>query len=145
MITTLRTYFDKSQPGVPLLKELDDPEVQDMITNNSQINENKQKIETYKDFLANQNHKVLFGIRPEDVIPVGSPTLAKRLSNTFNANITVAELLGNEYYIHFDFVGKDLIGKASAGHDLDSGDNIGVEFDLDKAHVFDIVSEKYIY
>ncbi len=77
---------------------------------------------------------VIFGIRPEDI----------HEGKTHKAMVSVAELLGHEYYIHCDFCGIDLVAKLPLTHEIKIGDNISYDFDMDKAHVFDPLSESRI-
>ena len=54
--------------------------------------------------------------------------------------LTIAELLGNEYYAHVDFAGKDVIAKVPAELNLEKGQKINLVFNLDKYSLFDKVS-----
>lgn len=82
---------------------------------------------------------VIFGIRPEDIVPVEEG--AKTPANTFEITVNVAELLGNEYYIHADFGGTDLICKFPANKIISIGDKLQVHFKASKVHFFDPTTE----
>ncbi len=134
---------DKKDPDKIIHREEDDEEVASLISNDKEIIEMRENIEIYKEYLKSKKHPLLFGIRPEDIHLVNEPTLAKNLSKPMKFAIDVAELLGNEYYLHVTFSeGSDLICKASAVNELNRGDNIEFSFDFDKVTLFDKVSEK---
>ncbi len=102
-----------------------------------------------QDVLANNAHHVLFGIRPEDVVQVGTFSPATLISDSFDAEIKVAELLGNEYYLHFDMEQcdmshKDIIAKVFALQPVQNKEIVKIAFDLKKYHVFDKESGLFI-
>ena len=86
--------------------------------------------------------KVIFGIRPEDIKEVDGET--KVTGPKFDIDVNVAELLGNEYYVHADFGGTELVSKIPANRVIKTGDKIKVFFDLKKIHFFDPETEKSI-
>ena len=86
--------------------------------------------------------KVIFGIRPEDIKEVDGET--KVTGPEFDIDVNVAELLGNEYYVHADFGGTELVSKIPANRVIKTGDKIKVFFDLKKIHFFDPETEKAI-
>ena len=86
--------------------------------------------------------KVIFGIRPEDIKEVDGET--KVTGPEFDIDVNVAELLGNEYYVHADFGGTELVSKIPANRVIKAGDKIRVFFDLKKIHFFDPETEKSI-
>ena len=104
----------------------------------------KEDIEYYRSCLESDTHKVLFGIRPEDVREVEAAVLVKNPSKKVTLPLSIAELLGNEYYAHLDFAGTDLISKVNAEKELNEGDKVEVLFNLDKISVFDVRSGKNI-
>ncbi len=76
---------------------------------------------------------VILGIRPEDLLPVEGD---KEKDNAFDITVNVAELLGNEYYIHADFGGSDLISKFPATKIIKIGDELKIQFKAKKIHFF---------
>ena len=86
--------------------------------------------------------KVIFGIRPEDIKEVDGET--KVTGPEFDIDVNVAELLGNEYYVHADFGGTELVSKIPANRVIKTGDKIRVFFDLKKIYFFDPETEKSI-
>ena len=52
-----------------------------------------------------------FGIRPEDIITGDDLIKFKDLSDEYIGTVTIAEFLGHEYFIHFDFEGNYITAK----------------------------------
>ena len=104
----------------------------------------REDIAYYQDCLNSDSHEILFGIRPEDVRELEASVLVKNPSKKIVLPLTIAELLGNEYYAHLDFGGTDLISKVNAEKELKNGELVNVIFNLDKISVFDVRSGKNI-
>ncbi len=111
-----------------------------------------KKIALLSDSLAKINsaiesgvHPVIYGIRPEDIHEGDEAHAAKYKSDPFEITVSVAELLGHEYYVHTDLCGTDVIAKIPLTHPIKSGDKMKVLFDFPKAHIFDPETEKRIY
>ena len=83
--------------------------------------------------------EVILGIRPENIIPC-----LEDCDNSYLINVNVAELLGNEYYVHTNFGGTDLIAKFPAEKIIRANDVLKVKFNGEKIHFFDIETEKDI-
>ena len=92
--------------------------------------------EYYKDKKLPED--VILGIRPEDI------SLTSDKTKGYEITVNVAELLGNEYYVHCDFGGTDLISKIPAEKLIKIGDKLNVEFKLNKLHFFDPKTENAI-
>ena len=109
--------------------------------NSAKTNPNIQKlnklIEELKSAEENGTNEVLFGIRPEDV-ELGQD------EPYFESTIDVRELLGSEYYIHFDFSGQTFISKLEVNQPLKEGEKISVYFKKNKIHIFDPLTEERI-
>ena len=78
------------------------------------------------------------GIRPE-FFAFKEANNFEHPSNSIKATITMVELLGNEYILHFDLFG-DVQAKISGGKPVSIGDEVELVFDLDRIHLFDIQS-----
>ena len=85
------------------------------------------------------------GIRPDDILYAENKDRVAHPGPAIKLVSTVSELLGNEYYIHNDYQGIDLICKAVANKRVHSGDELEFVFDMDKIHLFDKLSEKAIF
>ena len=57
-----------------------------------------------------------------------------------SGEVSIAELLGNEYYAHLNFAGKDVIAKVNAELNLEKGQVLDLVFNLDKYSLFDKVN-----
>lgn len=112
---------------------------------NSRIVVNNEKIKELEAKVKQNKFEFLFGIRPEDIGQKGFNNNIEHESSYFDEKVEIAELLGNEYYVHC-LVGKEnLISKVNAHQDVNNGDIIQLSFDLDKIHLFDKESNKLIW
>ena len=100
----------------------------------------QENIKYFNDCLNNESHEILFGIRPEDITEGEAIVLVKHPSQKIKLQVSIAELLGNEYYAHLQLNGGDLIAKVNADKALSNGDSIEVVFNLDKIKIFDKVT-----
>ncbi len=86
---------------------------------------------------------VVMGVRPENVYDAKAEALCK-LTSSFEASITVFELLGSEVQLYFDFAGASMSAKVGQGSRAAVGDIVSFAFDVDKIHVFDKETEQAI-
>ena len=105
-----------------------------------EVIELRKNIEHYEGCLSLERHPILFGIRPEDIIEKTGSVLVKNASDHMKLKVSIAELLGNEYYAHIDFAGKDVIAKVNAELNLEKGQELDLVFNLDKYSLFDKVN-----
>ena len=82
---------------------------------------------------------VILGIRPEDFVPTEG-----LVEDGYEIKVKVAELLGNEYYIHTDFGGVDLVVKFPAKRLISTREKLHVEIVKEKIHFFDPDTEMVI-
>ena len=87
---------------------------------------------------------VIFGIRPEDIYQSNRVLTDGDISQEFNLTVSVAELLGHEYYVHTNFESGEIVSKIHAKTLLHSGDEIKLVFDISKIHIFDRITKKLI-
>ena len=79
------------------------------------------------------------GIRPERIkIEKYDPN--KTYTNAVILQPTVCELLGAEYNIHFDYCGRDMVGKTDAKENISLQDKIAVTLAFDDVYIFDPVT-----
>ena len=136
-IEEIKQLFEEEAKANPKAEPMDyeaDPQVMSL----------REDIAYYQDTLSKDRHPILFGIRPEDVRELEVAVLVKNPSKKMELPLTIAELLGNEYYAHLDFGGTDLISKVNAEKELKAGEKISVIFNLDKCSLFDKRSGKNI-
>ena len=83
---------------------------------------------------------VKFGVRPENI------DVQKASEKDKDAHkVTVSELLGSEYFVHFDFSdSEDLVCKSNAKETISSGDMMVYKFDMDMVYIFDPITENRI-
>ena len=87
--------------------------------------------------IHNEPHEIIFGIRPESIIESNE-------KGSMKVNVRLSELLGDQYFIHFDFGGKDILSKVSAEKLIPSGVTMNLLIVEDKIHLFDVRSEMTI-
>ena len=104
----------------------------------------RMHIDYFNECLGLDEHPILFGIRPEDIVDLESAVLVKKQSEKINLEVNIAELLGHEYYVHLNLGDADLIAKVNADHDLKPKDKIDVIFNLAKIQLFDEKTQKNI-
>ena len=87
---------------------------------------------------------VIFGIRPEDIYQANRILTDEIVSQQFALKVSVAELLGHEYYVHSEFEGVEIVSKIHAKTLVNVGDELNLVFDLSKIHLFDTITQKLI-
>lgn len=98
----------------------------------------KEKLEEIKSCIEN-GHKVLIGIRPER-LEIEKAEEGKKYDNRYVTEPTLTEHLGGEYNVHFEFCGRNMVGKIDAKHKLNAGDKIAVRFSVDDLYIFDPIT-----
>ena len=106
-----------------------------------------KEIADLQDALASYkgSHRLVFGIRPEDIYEASDENVQKYPGEVYNTKVSVAELLGHEYYVHTDFGGTDMVSKIPAHHLISIHDDLKLVFNKEKLHLFDPRSTKRIY
>lgn len=108
------------------------------------ISEAEEKLSASKAALEG-SHQVIYGLRPEDIHEGDEEHVKKYGGTPFDITVSVAELLGHEYYVHTDFAGTDMIAKIPLVHEIKIGDKMKILFDQKKHHVFDAISTNRIF
>ena len=85
-----------------------------------------------------EEHTVSVGIRPERIKIELKKDYKGR--NGFTVKPTMCELVGGEYNVHFDFCGKDMVGRIDAKHKITTEDELAVFFSMNDAYVFDPIT-----
>lgn len=99
-------------------------------------------IAQYESYLK-EGFTISFGVRPEHINLKSDADFINKSKPT-KLKVTIAELLGNEYYVHADYNGIDLVCKINADKKVAPGDEIEVVFNEDKLHLFDELSTETI-
>lgn len=109
------------------------------------IKELEVSLEKAKQALDSGESDVIYGIRPEDVHEGDDAHIEKYNGEPFDIIVSVAELLGHEYYVHTDMCGADFIAKIPLTHPISNSDKMRILFDTKKAHIFDPDTENRIF
>lgn len=96
------------------------------------------KIEELNASLSNP-HPIIFGIRPEDM-KIDIFEGGEKPKDSFFITPTAVELLGNEYIIHFDFLGKDMAAKIDAKRKITPHSCLTLTFNEKDLLFFDAVT-----
>ncbi len=107
---------------------------------NEEYDELFEQIEQVAKIVDGESHKVTFGIRPESIKMVEKGT-----ENAMKVDVKLSELLGDQYYIHFDFAGRDFLAKVETEEEINTGDSIYLKMLYTKIHLFDYDSGESIY
>ena len=104
----------------------------------------KDNLEYYNNNVNQKTIDLLFGIRPENLLDERLSSLCKNKTDGIKVKISIAELLGDQYYLH-TFIGDNkIISKSTTEQLIQSGDEVKLYIDLDKFHIFDKKSTKRI-
>ena len=90
-------------------------------------------------------HDVIIGLRPENIHPAGGEHDSLYPDANFDIKVALAELLGNEYYLHTNFGGIDMVCKFNSEKAINSGDIVKVNLNPGKIHLFNPENEEAIF
>ncbi|MBO8427555.1 MAG: ATP-binding cassette domain-containing protein [Firmicutes bacterium] len=102
-------------------------------------------ITRYEVLSKNPDGDYLLGIRPEDIAQSNVNNNFVEPSKTFKLKVDVAELLGNEYYVHTKVLDETLLAKVNAITDIKHNDEIELMLDISKIHLFNKDNERLIW
>ena len=101
--------------------------------------------ENYQLAKEGKPHYIYFGVRPEDIHRETEGEVNYKKSKDYPFTITLSELLGNVYSLHFNIGEKEVVAEVMAEDKIiKENDVLNLHFDLDKVHLFDILSENII-
>lgn len=86
------------------------------------------------------NKPIIMGIRPEDIYDEKEEIVLKN-QEPVKLIVDVAELLGSETNIYTEVNGYSVCASVSARDDLRLGDEVVLDFNMDKTHFFDVQTE----
>ena len=137
-------FFQKALAEINL--ELEKFEQREAATE-QEVKERNEKLATLKENAASckEPHKLVFGIRPEDIYEATEENVLKYPGEVYSTKVSVAELLGHEYYVHTEFGGTDMVSKIPSHHPINIHDDLKLVFNKEKLHLFDPISTKRIY
>jgi len=90
------------------------------------------------------NKKVVLGVRPEDIYDRFYYSGTRTEGKTLTATVEVVEPVGSEKYLHLTTGKNTFVARVDAHNKAEVNQDIEVVFNMDKAHVFDIETEKTI-
>ena len=99
---------------------------------NSLKEEKNDLIAKLDEIIHSNSHDIVFGVRPESITET-----TKDDKDGIQVNVRLSELLGDQYYVHFDLGGKDVLSKILAEKLIASGEQINLKINKDKIHLFD--------
>lgn len=101
----------------------------------------ERKLRELTEYLT-ENHNITVGVRSErlKIEKLSKVSREKLPENSFVVKPTVCELLGGEYSVHFDFCGKDLVGKFDAREKISVDEEIVISFSSEDLYIFDPVT-----
>ncbi len=101
-------------------------------------------LEEYKKCLK-ENHRIVFGIRPEDIHEnIELPTSVIK-SSPIKSKVGICELLGAEYHVYLPIWNKEIIAKIQANKSIKSGHTIELVLNMEKIHLFDENNGRVIF
>ena len=102
------------------------------------LKEKDELIAKLDSIIHNEEHEIIFGIRPESIVESND-------KNSMKIEVRLSELLGDQYFIHFDFGGKDILSKVSAEKLIESGTEMQLKIIEEKIHLFDTITDFSIF
>jgi multiple sugar transport system ATP-binding protein len=88
--------------------------------------------------------EVVFGIRPDDMTPIGHGIHEARETAELELTVELAELLGTETLLYTRLAGQEVQGKMFDPRDVAMGERLTFRLSLDKAHIFDAKTQKSV-
>ena len=85
------------------------------------------------------NREIIWGIRPEHLIPV-----SKTIEGSFKATISVVEPMGNEIFLYLDLQGMELIARVQSHLSYKVGEELQLKPLIEKSNFFNPETEKRI-
>ena len=96
------------------------------------LDEKDKLIAKLDEIIHGKSHEIVFGIRPESII------MAEPDDKTaMKVKVRLSELLGDQYFVHFDFGGKNFLSKVNADHLIETGVEMALKIAEAKIHIFD--------
>ena len=103
------------------------------------LEELEDELKKLHEFLKNNDQEIIVGIRPESLYLKDDSK-----DYSFETQIQVAEMLGKEFYLHFDINDKDTIAKIESKKIISSKEKITLSFNKEDLYFFDLLTTKRI-
>ncbi len=101
------------------------------------INNCGHKINLSQEFINSLKSKniksqsITLGVRPECIV------ISEKTSGSYEVNVDVSELMGNEMLIHSRLNDNKIVIKSETRYDIKTDDKINISFKTDRLHIFD--------
>ena len=102
------------------------------------LKEKDELIARLDGIIHDEEHEIIFGIRPESIVESDE-------KESMSIKVRLSELLGDQYFVHFDFGGKDILSKVSADKLIESGTEMKLKIIDEKIHLFDTFTDFSIF
>lgn len=99
-------------------------------------NEEKNNLKNEHDLQIKNLYEIILGVRPEDIY-IENDINNKNPSASINIECDVAELLGHETIVYGYIGGQRVVIKTSSANEINQGDKLIYQFDMNKVHFFD--------
>lgn len=100
------------------------------------LSEINKKIEEVENIIKTKKHNICIGIRPES-IKIATPEDKK----VIKVPVNLSELLGDEYFIHFEYNRSNMLSKIPSDVIINSGEEINLKIIEESIHIFDPISD----
>ena len=97
-------------------------------------------IKDYEEIVKTHKHPLIFGIRPEDIYEISEVTHKVKPSIPFETKVVVAELTGNQYYVHSTLSEEEIVFTSFPDRPIEVNQKMKVVVNLNKFHLFDFVT-----
>jgi len=87
--------------------------------------------------LVRDGQEVIFGLRADDLTPVGHGITSGGESAQLTLDVILSEPLGTETILYTNIAGQEAQGKMFGPRDVSPGESMTFDVALDKAHIFD--------
>lgn len=94
--------------------------------------------------LVRDGQEVVFGLRPDDLTPVGHGIAESGKNAKLTLKIALSELLGTETILYTSISGQEAQGKMFGPRNVEPGEVLEFEVALEKVHLFDAVTGKSV-
>ncbi|WP_434354825.1 sn-glycerol-3-phosphate ABC transporter ATP-binding protein UgpC [Parasalinivibrio latis] len=91
-----------------------------------------------------EGQKVVVGIRPDDIAPVGHGMFTGEQSEIISLPVNISEPQGTETILFVTLAGKEVQSKMLSPRLVEDGESLSFQVSLDKIHVFDRQTEQSV-
>ncbi len=91
-----------------------------------------------------EGQEVIFGLRPDDLTPVGHGIAESGDSARMTLDVVLSEPLGTETILYTSIAGQEAQGKMFGPRNVTPGETLEFDIAMDKAHLFDAASGRSV-